>query len=139
MRTFILTSNRFSGEVKMKFKDDSNRTFAGIDFSHSAVSEKQQVWFLKHLPSKTGDLQFYKSSEIEVNEIIEECTFQAFWNKYDDILNSSKKKTEAKWNKMKQIEQIKAFKFISVYFANIPPGTRKKYAETYLNSELWNN
>jgi len=74
-----------------------------------------------------------------VTEIDQNITFDKFWNRYDDKLNSSKKKTQVKWNKMPAAEQAKAFRYIGKYFASIPSGTRKKYAETYLNAELWNN
>jgi hypothetical protein len=68
-----------------------------------------------------------------------EIDFDRFWKRYDDRVNSSRKRTLIKWNKMPKSEQIKAFYFVGKYFASLPPGIRKKYAETYLNDELWNN
>lgn len=79
--------------------------------------------------SKTGKL-----TEVTLN-----ITFEMFWNRYDDKVLSSRRKTEARWNRMTKADQIKAFNFINRYEQNIPTGTRKKYAETYLNSEIWNN
>jgi hypothetical protein len=62
-----------------------------------------------------------------------------FWKKYNDKERSSKKRTLAKWNKMSQVEQTKAYNYIQKYFNSIPNGVETKYAETYLNAELWNN
>jgi hypothetical protein len=80
-----------------------------------------------------------KAKSLRVQELHEKIDFVAFWNKYDDKINSSRKRTLAKWNKMSDCNRVRAYQYIFKYFASIPAGTRKKYAETYLNAELWNN
>lgn len=40
---------------------------------------------------------------------------------------------------MTSAEQGKAYRFIGRYIASLGQGIRQKYAETYLNAELWNN
>ncbi len=139
MKHYQLTSDSFIGAVDFYFND------LGLLESHSIkeaeLSEKQQIWLLRHLPREIQELTDLNKDnpQLKVTEIKEEVTFLMFWNRYDEKLLSSKKKTEAKWNKMTKTNQLKAYQFVPTYFNNIPAGTRKKYAEMYLNAEMWNN
>jgi len=136
MRTFILTSKNFGGEVFFHYVSEKLVKFNCID---ATLSDIQHTYILQHLPLTVSMLENHKSPTSEIEEINPDITFDMFWSRYDDRLNSSKKRTEAKWNKMSATEREKAFNYINRYFVSIPAGTRKKYAETYLNAELWNN
>ena len=139
MKIFHITSNIFNGYVELKFNDFE--AFVGIDFSESNVTDDQQKWFMTKIPANVHALGIFKEHAdlLTVTEVVQELTFDMFWKRYDDKISSSKKKTLAKWNKMSAAEQAKAYRHIHKYFSSIPSGTRKKYAETYLNAELWNN
>lgn len=76
---------------------------------------------------------------MSVTELVEDVTFDMFWQRYDDKARSSKIKTQRQWDKMPAREQAKAYRFIPNYFASIPQGVCKKYATTYLSDQLWNN
>jgi hypothetical protein len=136
MRTFILTSQSFDGEVFFHYVNEKLVKFSCID---ATLSEIQHAYILAHLPLTVSMLENCKSPTSKIAEINPNITFEMFWNRYDDKQNSSKKKTQTKWNKMPATEQVKAFNHITRYFVSIPAGIRKKYAETYLNAELWNN
>ena len=106
------------------------------------MTVKQKKWLMTKKPSTEEKLfEMQRQSKWMKIVLIPESivTFEMFWQRYDDKLNSSKKRTKQKWDKMKEGERVKAFNFIGRYFASIPQGTRKKNAETYLNAELWNN
>jgi len=139
MKHYQLTSTAFEGFVDIYFNELGLLT----EFStkEAQLSEKQQIWLLKQMPRELSELQnvIKGSGSAVLTEIKQEISFEAFWNKYDDKQMSSRKKTLVKWNKMSDTERLKAYNFISLYFSGIAPGTRKKYAETYLNAELWNN
>ena len=137
-KTYSLTSTAFSGEVLFEFRND---LLVKFDMSNAELNDKQHIILAHNLPRTLFEVDVFMSKSknaifIEIPQVI---TFDMFWQRYDDKLNSSKKKTEVKWNKMPLSEQFKAFRFIGRYFASIPANTRKKYAETYLNAELWNN
>jgi hypothetical protein len=136
MRIFHVTSIAWTGYIEFIFND--NELLDKMEI-HADLSEGQQTFFLKKMPREVLELNNLKTSNVSITEVKEDISFERFWNKYDDKLNSSKKRAEQKWNKMIVAEQIKAYNYILRYFANIPQGTRKKYAETYLNAELWNN
>jgi len=138
VRVFSLTSKAFTGEVIFEFR---NGLLEKFDMSGAELNEKQHTTLARNLPRTTEEAQAFmsKSNNAIFTEIVQTVTFNMFWNCYDDKFNSSKKKTEIKWDKMPVAEQLKAYRYINRYFASIPSGTRKKYAETYLNAELWNN
>lgn len=139
MNQYQLTSDAFSGFVDLYF----NELGLLVEFSlkSAELSEKQQVWILQKMPRELQELQqiVKDAPNLKLTEIKLEITFDMFWNRYDDKQLSSRKKTMAKWIKMTKTDQLKAYNFINTYFNNISGGTRKKYAETYLNAELWNN
>lgn len=121
---------------------DDRRELASIDMSQAEMTVKQKNWLMANKPSTEEKLfEMQRQSKWMKIVLIPESivTFEMFWQRYDDKLNSSKKRTKQKWDKMKEGERVKAFNFIGRYFASIPQGTRKKNAETYLNAELWNN
>lgn len=136
MKIFHLTSIAFTGYIEFRFSD--NELLDKMS-NHADLTEKQQVFLLQNMPKEIQELEKLKTSNVTITEVNQDITFDMFWNRYDDKLNSSKKRTERKWDKMNPADQARAYLFISRYFANIPAGTRKKYAETYLNDELWNN
>lgn len=133
---FSMTADSFAGEVIFEYDDAGN--LVKYDLTGATLSVQQQVFILQKQPFTIEKLQeWQRISPVKIQEV--QVTFEKFWNKYDDKLNSSKKKTQAKWEKMSKVDQQKAFNYLSKYFLYLPPGTRKKYAETYLNAELWNN
>ena len=137
-RVFSLISRAFTGEVFFEFR---NGLLARFDMSGAELNDQQHATLVRNLPRTPDEAKAFmeKSRNAIFTEIAQVVTFDMFWKQYDDKFNSSRKKTEIKWNKMPVTEQLKAFRHINRYFSSIPQGTRKKYAETYLNAELWNN
>jgi len=138
-RRFILTSTAFEGDVIFEYNEGG--LLERYDISGASLSENQHIWMLKNLPRELCELQrvLGNSGTAKLTEVSEEITFDKFWNRYDEKDRSSKKKALAKWNRMSKSQQAKAYWYIPKYFSSIPLGVAKKYAETYLNAELWNN
>lgn len=140
MKTYSITSEKIQGEILVSF--DEQGGLMNVDMSGAVMSRQQKNWFLYNQPTTEERLFGLQrlSKWMKVMLVPEkEISFDMFWQRYDDKVNSSKKRTKAKWDKMTKSEQRKAYNYINKYFASIPQGTRKKYAETYLNAELWNN
>jgi len=136
MKTFHLTSTTLSGHVEFQFNDNGLLDKMEI---HADLSEKQQIFLLRNMPAEIAGLDRLKSPTVTITEFRQDITFDMFWQKYDDRINSSKKRTKQKWDKMTAADQARAYWFVPKYIGSIPAGTRKKFAETYLNAELWNN
>jgi hypothetical protein len=107
--------------------------------NHAELNESQQRFLLEHMPREIAELNLLKTPNTTITEIKQEVNFEMFWQHYDDKLTSSKRKTLKRWNQMHAADQVRAYNYVTKYFNSIPPGTRKKYAETYLNAELWAN
>ena len=137
---YVMTSDTFSGEIQFEF-DEKTELLLSYSTEYAVLSEKQQVFLLKRLPRELAEVEKFLASSpgIKFEKIEEDVTFDMFWNKYDDKVTSSKKRALKAWNKLTKGNQINAFRHINKYFMSLPVGTRKKYAETYLNAELWNN
>lgn len=140
MKTYHFTSDAFAGLVVFTFDDQGYLT--QYDMTEATLTEEQKVYLLKRLPrhleeikqvlgqSKTAKLQLQKKAAV---------TFDMFWNRYDEKSRSSKKKCKAIWNRFSQAKRDRAYNYIDTYERDIPYGVAKKYAETYLRAELWEN
>lgn len=137
METYILTNrSAFEGDVIITY--DYGRFQA--DFTQSTVSLGQQKFILSKMSTGLRAMLDYFNNKSEGSKCVKlAITFELFWEKYDDKICSSKKKTLARWNKMTPSEQTKAYNYVGIYLASLGQGIRQKYAETYLNSEIWNN
>lgn len=141
-QTYLLTSTEFTGQVVFDF--DSAGLLIGYDMTGAELSQAQKLFILKKLPrqivqikqllggSKTAKLTQRKFQKKGVS-------FEDFWNKYDYKSRSSKKITERVWKNMSQKSRDKAYNHIWHYLHDLPPGVARKYAETYLRSEIWEN
>ena len=134
MKTFVLINEQIPGKI---FLHEDNCGKVRCDFTKSDATAPQQTFILQHAELGMVELNRVLTGNSKLVEL--SATFEMFWHRYDDKLNSSKKRSETKWNKMSKIEQQRAYDHIPKYFNNIPYGTRRKFAETYLNAELWNN
>lgn len=138
MRSFEIVSDRYEGVVVVKYSDAG--VFSFVDFSAAQLSDAQLRYLKNNIPMKVEQMQALAGiNHLEVVEIDERVSFDAFWNKYNDKARSSKVKTKRAWDRMSKSEQVKAYRFIQKYFASIPNGISKKYATTYLSDQLWNN
>lgn len=140
MRAFLVTSPSFAGEIEYRY-DDCDR-LDKFDI-RAGLKPNQYEWILMHIPISPAEaITFFKKHEtmFKITEVLGEVSFEQFWQKYGSNRgNSSKKRAEMKWNKMRTAEQIKAYRYMDTYFCNIKNGTEAKHVETYLNAELWNN
>jgi len=139
MKVFLLTSTAWQGEIEIHFNESD--LLITCDLSRAVLSEQQHLWFLKRMPVELAELKalIAKTQTAKLTEIKEEITFETFWNRYDDKVRSSRKKAQRIWDRMTTANRVKSFRHISTYEATRPAGVAKKYAETYLNAETWNN
>ena len=143
MITISLKIKGYEGSIEILYDSDTKLL---KNVSYGIALDAHQIQFINNKLiaefESYGQIKSYferLNDKFVATVLHKEISFDDFWNKYDDKTNSSKKRTEAKWNKMPVAERARAYGYIEYYFINIPRGTRKKYAETYLNDELWNN
>jgi hypothetical protein len=137
MLAWVMTAADGTAEVTFTYNTDG--FLESLHISES-LSEKSYIWLLANTPYTAYAFKEFKASCQKATFVRKklEVTFQMFWDRHNDKERSSKKKTEALWNKLSQANQIKAYLYIPAY--NRRRGAAdKKYATTYLSDELWNN
>ncbi len=138
--TYLLTSDKFEGSVLFEF--DKDGYLIRYDITGARLNEDQKVFILKKLPRSIGGIKDVigqsKGSKL-TEQKSSNVTFEMFWDHYDEKARSSKKKCQNWWNRSTQLQRDRAYNFVENYKRSIPPGIAKKYAESYLNAELWNN
>lgn len=140
-RSFLVTTGQSPEGIVYHYTNDG--LLYGIDIKQKDMPEQNRQNVLNQAHILLDNFLAWathitKKGKAEIVELEMKISFEMFWNKYDDKLRSSKKKTEKIWNKLTEPNQIKAYYYINTYNRN--RGTaEKKYAETYLNAELWNN
>lgn len=141
MRQFVYSSTHLIGEVLLGYSENDLLVF--FDLSKAQLTEAQHATFIKFFPLTLTKLKELIASDKEnrrIVEVVNEITFETFWETYDHKALSHKKKSVAIWNKLSMAERIKAYQHLNKYFYQIKVNnTPKMYANTYLNSEIWNN
>lgn len=123
-------------------KYNENGALVSQDLTEADLNAAQINWFNNKMPKFLHQLkESIKGSKKAVLRIVqqEKVSFEQFWDKYNYKARSSRKKALNCWNRLSQTDRDKAFNYISTYERSIPNGIAKKYAEIYLNAELWNN
>lgn len=138
IKRFELTSQHFEGYVVYSYDTETQR-LVSVDATGLQASTEMFNWIWSHIPYQIDKLKYLTGKTGKIVEVIEDLTFDMFWNKYNDKARSSKVKTQRYWDRMSKKEQRNAYDYIQRYFNSIPQGVCKKYATTYLNDQLWNN
>lgn len=145
-KKYIITSSAWAGEVDLVYSDDTldnkdgNMLLVLLDIRRAELSEQQHIWFLRSMPRELAGLEKkLEGSSAKLTEVATEITFDMFWKRYRAPENSKKKSALLAWNRMPKAEQIKAYNHIAKYERGIQSWQTRQYAETYLNSDLWNN
>lgn len=135
---YHITSVAWTGYIEAEYNELGY--MRRVDLGNAELSEEQQKWFLNRMPRELAELQrIVEKSSAKIEEVKQEVTFDLFWDRYNEKLKSSRKKSLIVWNRLSKADQVKAFNHIKKYEGSMSPGVAKKYAETYLNAELWNN
>ncbi|MDZ4212789.1 MAG: hypothetical protein U1C59_13855 [Methylotenera sp.] len=139
MKKYSLSSTSFTGEVIFEFNDLGFLT--KFDTSQADLNESHQRWILREMPNHIDDIKrvLGNSKTAILTELSTDVTFQMFWDRYNEKIRSSRKRSEAKWNRMSQADRNRAYWWIGKYELTLTGNREKKYAESYLNAEQWNN
>lgn len=141
MRIFAYTSTHIDGQIIVGYNELG--LLVTCDLTQVTFALNQHETILRYFPLTLDELNRLVNDnpkDRQITEIIKEISFDEFWEKYNHKMLSHKKKSLARWQKMALAEQIKAYNYVQRYFTHLnKQGTFKMNAETYLNSEIWNN
>lgn len=138
IRLFHVTSDKTKDGVVYGYDEETGH-FVSIEVKEKFTLEVTNNLIANIKPHVDLFVNWAKHFKaLVVVELQQKITFEIFWNKYNDKDRSSKKKSQKIWEKLPEPDQVKAYYHIDRY--NRTRGNAdKKYCETYLNAELWNN
>ena len=137
MTTLIMTSPKIEGHIQLDYNEAG-----ALERLHiaGALTQKQYEFFMPLLPWHAGMIESFRAKAPQASFVLRDrkLTFIEFWDRYDDKIRSSKKRTEKAWNALSEADQIRAYLHYPKYMRH-KGAAEKMYAETYLSKELWNN
>ncbi len=140
MSKYLVELTRFQASVILTFDDESKRLIVGeIQYGNMTPEVTKFLW--NHFPFNVGILEHYrKMKNVKVSEVPEDVSFERFWEVYDYKVGK-KTRAERLWKALTDTERIKALKHIRIYEQWLAqhPGIEKKYPETFLSQNPWNN
>jgi hypothetical protein len=137
MKQFIITSNRFNGELLFKY--DLNDVLFAFE-NRATLTDAQYQSTMRNLPLNVKQLlEWGNSPGVKLSEIPLDLSFSEFWSKYGYKVGD-KKRCEKLWDKLDEAKKTKAIVTIQRYRRfcdtnNIP----MVYPERYISQERYLN
>lgn len=101
---------------------------------------EQRTYGLRHAPVRHEQLApLAKELKWKVKPLEFDLSFENFYELYGNKVG--KKRAESRWKRLSREQKVKALLFIEKYDNQLKqqPGVQKKYPESYLNAEPWND
>jgi hypothetical protein len=139
MRRFIISSNKFKGQVELVY--NSAGVICIIDMFQAVIDTEMVLRFKDAIPVTVENLlagnAFSKATTIVETDFT--ITFEMFWQQYDKKIN--RKRCEPLWNKLSKNKQVTAWAGIDAYnkFLQLNSWRKKADPETYLRNEMFDN
>lgn len=136
MTRYILTSNKFSGQILLSF--NHRGTISQIDMINAELDAHDTANFLRSVPLLESNLPTAFSSAVTIVQDNFKVTFEEFWHAYNHKIN--KKRCIPIWDKMSLSQQVKAFYGVREYDKFLARAKRIKCdPERYLRDEMFEN
>jgi len=139
MSKYLIELTRQSSSFIIEY--DENGVCSSVKADYGSISPEALCFFWRNVPYSEAHIQIFRTyPNTRITELQEDLSFDRFWREYNHKLGK-KKVCERIWENMPEIERAKAIKYITQYnqFLIQRPGIEKKYPETYLRNEQWNN
>ena len=137
MNKYILTSDKFLGEIIFEFDADDRL----CHFSNRAqLDDVQWEYVMRRMPAHSSWVkENFTSDYTTIMHAKADLSFENFWNSYGYKING-RTTCERLWKGLTEAEKIRALSYIHQYKAQVAQaGTALKYPETYLRTKCWNN
>lgn len=139
-RKYLLEFTNYQAKALVEYNADG--FLIKFELDPGTFEEKQFVFMTDKFPKTIKHMQAlisWKLPNVRISELKQDLSFEAFYNAY--AYKVSKRSTaENAWKKLPDPEKAKAIAYIPVYDRFLgEKKINKKYPETYLNSEMWNN
>lgn len=139
MRKFILLFKKSNRNVLVDYNEAGD--LVKYSFNGGDVMTEQMTFLFKRFPFKIDTLeQWRKIENVQVTEVLEDISFEAFWERYNHKFGN-KKRAQTLYSCLKEDEKIGAINGINRYdaFLKMNIGVAKAFPETYLHQKRWQN
>lgn len=131
-----------SVDASALFEYDEDGYLIKYSIDKGKMLAEQSKWVNDQFPYNTTRLQpwiKFKNPNIKVKAVEEDLSFAAFYDRYGHKV-SKRSIAEKAWERLDDVNKAKAIAYIAVYETHLAKTkVNKKYPETYLNSDMWNN
>lgn len=140
MEKFLLEIKKTGATIILGYRDG---VLVLLDMKET-VSKLQVLWVHKSVPHHYAEFEAFKKflekRGIKVSEIMPDLSFDNFYNTYN-YKKGKKSSVQRTWESMEDTEQAKALAYIKKYnfYLAQHPNVQKKYPQSYLNAQEWNN
>jgi hypothetical protein len=132
---YELTSKLFDGNIIFEYSDDE--VFVTVE-NNAKLSVEQLLAFRNCFPIHVATLNIYKEqSGMCIRLLNENITFDMFYEEFGR--KEAKQDAMKRWEKMKPIDQQRAFAYIKRYKSILArtPGREQLLPASYLGKRLW--
>jgi len=132
---YEITAKAFDGSIVLSYSEQGIIENAQFNCS---LSLEQLKFFATHFPTHISWLKFtVQQFDAKCTEVIEEITFELFYEKYG--VKEGKSKAQIAWNKLKAEERTAAYNYIARYNSLLAQKQwqSKAMPVTYLNQKRW--
>lgn len=136
MRKFIISSEKFTGEIEVIYNDDGD--LDKLDFMRSTANHDQRKLIKQSLAIVVEELvQRLKTLPIVIMETDFVCTFDMFYEAYKRKENPARAKK--KWDLLSKADQLKAYLTIAAYDKHLKRENWRHKAgpDTYLFNRMF--
>lgn len=138
MRKFILTHEKFEGEIELTYDGDGTVTQY---ISRSDVTVQQVEFMLRNLPVKADSLKVWAEGHaFAVVEIKGEPTFEEFWKLWPEV-RANKARALAIWKRLSVKDRQRVIDVMPAYTRYVQRNLTKfkKYPDSWLSERCFEN
>lgn len=137
---FLMFFKRHNASALLEYNDLGY--LVNYELTPGSFEKAQYDFLLQKLPRTIAQLEAFRTwklQNVRITTVQADLSFDAFYNAYAHKV-SKRSASDNIWKKMPDAERAKAISYIPTYDTYLRESrVNKKYPETYLNSEMWNN
>jgi hypothetical protein len=140
MPKYLITFIKQEANTLLEYNDDGY--LIKYELTPGTFEKLQFAFLSSKFPKNLVNIQHWidaKLPNVVIKVVDEDLSFERFYNLYDHKI-SKRSRAESAWNALSKVDKALAIAYLPKYETHLrKTGVNKKYPETYLNSEVWNN
>lgn len=134
-------SHKLLGDGWIRFQFNDKGLLCGFELS-ADIDETLTAKLIARMPVTLADLEYWKTRKHgKLNEHKMPVDFDMFYNRYGMLGGDKRNRSrcEKVWARLSTIDQRRAYRYMSSFFAKIKPGLNIMHPDRYLREKVWND